>query len=146
MLVGGVESAMDGKSKRRGDIHVAVVGDPSMGKSQMLMWVKQHGQKNVYTCGKGVSAAGLTASVVRDADTGVAAIEPGALLLADGGVCCIDEFEKMSQKDMVAIHEAMEQQTVTITKAGAHSRFHARASVLAAMNPVRINTLGAAVK
>ncbi|KAJ3095704.1 MCM DNA helicase complex subunit, partial [Phlyctochytrium planicorne] len=136
-MFGGVPKNPQGKHRLRGDINVLLLGDPGVAKSQFLKYVEKTSHRVVYTTGQGASAVGLTASVHKDMMTKEWTLEGGALVMADKGICLIDEFDKMNDKDRTSIHEAMEQQSISISKAGIITTLQARCSIIAAANPIR---------
>ena len=135
-LFGGVSKEAQGKHRIRGDINILLLGDPGTAKSQVLKYIEKTAHRAVFATGQGASAVGLTASVRRDPLTSEWTLEGGALVLADQGTCLIDEFDKMNDQDRTSIHEAMEQQTISISKAGIVTTLQARCAIIAAANPI----------
>jgi DNA replication licensing factor MCM2 len=136
-LFGGVAKDVNRKARLRGDINILLLGDPGTAKSQFLKYVEKTAHRSVFATGQGASAVGLTASVRKDPITREWTLEGGALVLADKGTCLIDEFDKMNDADRTSIHEAMEQQSISISKAGIVTSLQARCAIIAAANPIR---------
>ena len=134
-LFAGTRKKKPGGGYKRGDIHVLFVGDPGTGKSEILKSAIEVSPRGLYTSGKGSTAVGLTAAVIKEPDTGQMNLEAGVVVLANGGVAAIDEFDKMDTADRSALHEAMEQQTVSIAKAGIVATLKAQTAIIAAANP-----------
>lgn len=135
LIVGSTQRVLTDGTKIRGDINVFFVGDPGTAKSEMLKFCARIAPRGLYTSGRGSTAAGLTAAVVRDA-SGIFMLEAGAVVLGDQGLVCIDEFDKMRPEDRSALHEVMEQQSASIAKGGIVATLNARTSILAAANPM----------
>ncbi len=135
LIVGSVTKKLEDGSTRRGDINVLMVGDPGTAKSEMLKFAAKIAPRGLYTSGRGSTAAGLTAAVIRD-KSGIMMLEAGAVVLGDQGIVCIDEFDKIKPEDRSALHEVMEQQTCSVAKGGIVATLNARTSILAAANPM----------
>ena len=135
LIVGSVTKKLEDGSTRRGDINVLLVGDPGTAKSEMLKFTAKIAPRGLYTSGRGSTAAGLTAAVIRD-KSGIMMLEAGAVVLGDQGIVCIDEFDKIKPEDRSALHEVMEQQTCSVAKGGIVATLNARTSILSASNPI----------
>ena len=134
LIVGSVTKKLADGSNRRGDINIFLVGDPGTAKSEMLKFAAKIAPRGLYTSGRGTTAAGLTAAVIRD-KSGIMMLEAGAVVLGDQGLVCIDEFDKIKSEDRSALHEVMEQQTCSVAKGGIVATLNARTSILSAANP-----------